>query len=116
MYPRTNYEMTEESLQGLLSVMQPVPMIMLQCGTPRSQQDRANDAWARLGERMGFDSTTVQPDGKGDRFFTAIPSETELHKKERLEREAEEKRQNEIADITARIAALELRRVTLTKG
>ena len=77
MYPRINYEMTEEDLEEILETCKPVPMIMLQCGTPPSVQENANRAWRRLGEKMGFDYDTVQPVvGKGSRFFTAVPSET----------------------------------------
>ena len=68
---RTNFEMTPDDLQILLDAMKPVPMIMLQCGTPRSVQENANAAWARLGEKMGFDPMTVRPNGRGDRFFSA---------------------------------------------
>ena len=60
MYPRTEYEMTQEDLDMLLDAMKPVPMIMLQCGSPPSQQENANRAWAALGKKMGFDSETVQ--------------------------------------------------------
>lgn len=116
MYPRTNYEMTEEDLKTLLASMQPVPMIMLNVGGGRSQQERANDAWKSLGEKMGFDHMTVQPTGKGDRFFTAIPSETELHRKERLEREAEEKRQQEITDLSSQIERLSARLLELSQA
>jgi hypothetical protein len=71
--PYKNYEMTQADLNLLIASMQPVLMIALQCGTPRSQQQNANAAWAELGGRMGFDPMTVQPTGKGDRFFSAIP-------------------------------------------
>jgi len=114
MYPRTQYEMTEQDLAELLESMKPVPMIMLQCGTPSSQQENANRAWARLGEKMGFDSMTVQPTGRGDRFFSAIPSETEEHKARRLEKEAEEKRLREIDTLTQEIAERQERLKTLT--
>lgn len=115
MYPRTNYEMTQADLDAIFKAIEPVPMIMLQCGGGRSQQDRANDAWGALGKKMGFDHMTVQPDraGRGDRFFTAIPSETDLHRAERLTREAEEKRLRELADLDKEIAALTERRATL---
>lgn len=104
MYPRTEYEMTEEDLKTLMEAMRPVPMIMLQCGTPPSQQENANRAWAALGKKMGFDSDTVRPiNGKGNRFFTAVPSETEEQHKERLAKGAEEKRQQEIATLTTEI-------------
>lgn len=104
MYPRTEYEMTPEDLAALMEAMQPVPMIMLQCGTPPSQQENANRAWADLGRKMGFDSDTVRPvDGKGTRFFTAVPSETEDQRKERLAKQAEEKRLADIATLTTEI-------------
>jgi hypothetical protein len=108
MYPRTEYEMTEEDFKALMEAMRPVPMIMLQCGNPPSQQENANRAWAALGAKMGFDSDTVQPvHGKGQRVFSAVPSEHEDVRKERLVREAEEKRQKEIATLTAEIAERE---------
>lgn len=109
MYPKTNYEMTPADLEKILDACKPVPMIMLQCGPGRSQQDRANDAWAELGARMGFDHMTVQPTGNGDRFFTAVPSETDEHKKERLAREAEEKRLQEIETLKAEITERQTR-------
>ena len=68
---RVNFEMTPDDLSKLLESMKPVPMIALQCGSPRSVQENANAAWAKLGERMGFDPMTVRPTGKGDRFFSA---------------------------------------------
>jgi len=72
---RSNFEMSESDLSTLLSAMQPVPMIMLQCGSLGSTQERANAAWKELGQRLGFDHTTVQPNGKGDRFFSAVEKE-----------------------------------------
>ena len=68
---RKDFEMSEEDLEALLSAMKPVAMIGLQCGTPRSQQENANEAWRRLGEKLGFEYMTVKPNGKGDRFFSA---------------------------------------------
>lgn len=69
------FEMTQTDLDKLFEAMKPVPMIMLQCGEPRSQQERANTAWCSLGDRMGFDGMTVKPCGKGDLFFTAETKE-----------------------------------------
>ena len=66
-----DFEMTKEQLNKLMKACKSVPMIALQCGTPRSPQERANDAWNALGKEMGFDHHTVRPNGKGDRFFTA---------------------------------------------
>jgi hypothetical protein len=69
---RKEYEMTQEQLDKLLDACKPVPMIMLQCGTPSSPQENANRAWKRLGEEMGFDYMTVLPfPAKGHRFFSA---------------------------------------------
>lgn len=68
---RKTYEMTQEQLDAILDACKPVPMIALQCGMPRSQQQNANYAWERLGKELGFDHYTVQPTGRGDRFFSA---------------------------------------------
>jgi len=38
-----------------------------------SPQENANAAWRELGKRMGFDYLTVEPNGRGNRFFSAIP-------------------------------------------
>ncbi len=65
--------MTQEDLNIILNACKPVPMIMLQCGTPPSQQEMANNAWKALGKKMGFDYMTVEPTGEGNRFFSAIP-------------------------------------------
>ena len=71
---RKEYEMTQEDFDRLLNACKPVPMIALQCGTPRSPQENANDAWQELGSRMGFDYMTVQPSSSGNRFFSAVPN------------------------------------------
>ena len=63
--------MTEKQLETLLEACKPISLIMLQCGRPRSQQERANEAWERLGKEMRFDYTSVIPSNKGNRFFTA---------------------------------------------
>jgi hypothetical protein len=72
---RRVYTMTDEQLQTLLNAMKPVPMIMLQCGTPPSQQENANDAWKWLGNELGFVWDTVRPHGSDSKMFTAIPKE-----------------------------------------
>jgi len=101
--------MTQADLEKLFEAMKPVPMIMLQCGTPRSQQENANAAWKSLGDRMGFDHMTVQPNGRGDRFFSAVPNATEEHKKERMAREAHEKRLKEIELLRTEISERQTR-------
>jgi hypothetical protein len=115
MYPRTNYEMTQEDLETLLNARRSTPVMMLGNYTPSSPQENANMAWAALGKKLGFDSETVQPtDGKGQRFFSAIPSETDEVRKERLAREAEEKRNDEISALQKEIAERQEKLATLT--
>lgn len=117
MYPRTEYEMTQADLDTLMEAFKAVPMIMLQCGNPPSQQENANRAWDALGKKMGFDGSTVRPiDGKGSRFFTAIPSETESARAERLAKEDEGKRQAEIARLAGEIAERQERLRSLQSG
>lgn len=104
MYPRVNYEMSEADEKELLDACKPVICIMVGGYAPRSPQENANAAWRRLGEKMGFDFMTVRPiQGKGTRFFSAVPSETEDQKKDRLAKEAEEKRQEEITRLKSEI-------------
>jgi hypothetical protein len=105
MYPRTEYEMTEEDEKSLLESCKPVPAMMIGGVMPPTPQENANRAWAALGKKMGFDYMTVRPiQGKGNRFFTAVPSETQEARDERLAREAEEKRQRDIDQLTEEIA------------
>ena len=68
---RQEFEMSEDDLTQLMEACKPVPYIIVGGSGPRSPQERANDAWESLGRRMGFDHMSVQPTGKGDRFFTA---------------------------------------------
>ena len=82
MYPRSIYEMSQEDFNELIESCKPVPYIMVGGITPSSPQENANNAWKRLGIKMGFDSETVQPiNGKSQLFFTAIPSEISETKK-----------------------------------
>lgn len=116
MMPRTNYEMTEADLEDLLSAMRPTPVVLIGGLDGLIQQENANMAWARLGAKMGFDPITVRPaPGKDERFFTAVPNETDEAKAARLEREAEAKRAGEIATLEAEIAERKARLATLTK-
>lgn len=104
MYPRVNYEMTQEQCDALLAAMKPVPYMVIGGMAPRSQQENANAAWAALGAQMGFDGDTVQPiAGKGMLHFSAVPTENETQRSERLAKEAEEKRLAEIATLTSEI-------------
>jgi hypothetical protein len=116
MYPRTEYEMTEDDLQAILTASRPTPVMFLSGGTPMSSstQENANRVWAELGKRMGFDYMTVRPiPGKGTRFFTAVPSETEDQRTERLKQEAAAKRIAEIAQLEGEIAERQRRLETL---
>ena len=108
MYPRVEYEMTEEQLKQLLDACKPVPYMVIGGHAPSSPQENANRAWMGLGKEMGFDWETVRPvQGKGQRFFTAVPSETDDQRKERLAKEAEVKKQNRIKEIEAAINDLQ---------
>lgn len=101
MYPRTEYEMTEDDLAELLEASKPVAVMKIGNYAPKAPQENANNAWARLGEKMGFDSMTVQPvSGKGQCFFTAIPSETEEQQSRRKAAEAEQARVELIEKLT----------------
>lgn len=105
MYPRTEYKMTEADLKELLEACKPVAYMVMGGRGPSSPQENANRAWASLGKKMGFDHMTVQPiHGKGTRFFTAVPSETPEARAEREAKQAEERRQQEIAGLEAEIA------------
>ena len=104
MYPRTNYEMTEDDLRELMKACAPTIVIKVGNYVPASPQENANQAWKALGEKYGFDSMTVQPtNGKGDRFFTAVPSENEIQKEDRLAREAREKREARAMELRGEI-------------
>jgi len=73
------FELNESQFETLMAAMKPTPMIMLQCGTPPSVQERANAAWAVLGKELGVDPMTARPSSavKGLRFFMAKPVEQE---------------------------------------
>jgi len=112
MMPRVSYEMTEEDLKKLLDACKPTPVMYLSGGVPlgSSPQENANRAWSELGGRLGFDWNTVRPiDGKGNRFFSAVPLETAEQAHERKEREAAEKRERDIREIRSEIARLAAR-------
>lgn len=117
MYPRTNYEMTEADFEALMNASKSMPVMMIGGYASASPQENANRAWAALGEKMGFDYMTVQPiQGKGSRFFTAVPSETDQQRSERLAHEKEEARKAEIARLTAGIADFQRKLADLQKG
>lgn len=105
MYPRVNYEMTDDDLKAIVEACRPVPCMMIGGHIPSSPQANANRAWSSLGKTMGFDSDTVQPiEGKGVRFFSAVPTETEQQREEREAKEKEEKRVQDIASLESEIS------------
>ena len=90
MYPRINYEMTKDDLKELLNACKPTLVMKIGSYIPPTPQENVNRAWKNLGKKMGFDHMTVQPiPGKSQEFFSAIPSETEFQKEERVKRETE---------------------------
>jgi len=114
-YPRVNYEMTEEDLKELLDACRATPVMKIGSYTGSSPQENANRAWRKLGEKYGFDFMTVRPiQGKGQRFFSAVPTETKEQREERERKEKEEKRQKEIEQIKQQIADLQERLKGLT--
>jgi len=115
IYPRVTYEMTQEDLDRILDACKPVPYMVIGGHAPSSPQDNANAAWSALGRKMGFDYMTVQPDGRSSRSFTAIPSETEQQRKERIEREKEVVRLAEIARLDKVIADATAARAAMAK-
>lgn len=116
MNPTVEYEMTQADLDAILAACRPTPVMFLSGGTPMggSPQENANAAWRALGEHMGFDYMTVRPSSKGDRFFTAVPSETGPQREARVAREAEEKRKREIAEHEKAIAEHQAALASLT--
>jgi len=68
---KKQFKMTEEDMKAILEACKPIPAIALQCGTPPSQQEMANNAWEALGKKLGFDYMTVEPDGRNKLCFLA---------------------------------------------
>lgn len=62
---------------------------------------------------MGFDHMTVQPTGDGDRFFTAVPSETESQRADRLKLQAEKAKRAEVARLELEIVVLKEKLATI---
>lgn len=117
MYPRINYEMSEEDEKELLKACQPTPSMMIGNYTPSTPQENANRAWERLGKKMGFDHMTVSPiEGKSTRFFTAVPNETDYQRNERMEKEKEEKKVKEIEYLKKEIIEKQVKLDVLLDG
>lgn len=74
MQDRREFEMTESDLKELLEACRPVPYMVFGGRPPSSPAENASRVWDRLGVRLGFVRQTARPiDGKGQRFFTAVP-------------------------------------------
>ncbi len=71
---RKEYTMEQADFDALIEACRPVPMIALNCGAPSSPQENANRAWNSLGDKMGFDGSTVKPTGSNQLKFTAVPN------------------------------------------
>ena len=75
---RKEFTMTPEQLDKLLDACKPVPYMVIGGVLPRSPQENANAAWARLGDELGFHPLSVHPvHGKGQEVFTAETKEGE---------------------------------------
>lgn len=114
-YSRTNYEMTKDDHAALLDACKSTPVMLIGGTTSRTPQENANAAWHRLGEKMGFNYMTVQPDpARGERFFTAIPLESSTARDERIARENLEAKNLKVASLESKIAAMtdELKKLT----
>lgn len=71
---RKDFEMSQGDLDALFEAIKPVPYMVIGGVIPASPQEIANSFWNSLGQKMGFDGSTVKPNGKGDRFFSAVPT------------------------------------------
>jgi len=108
MNPRINYEMTEADLVKILDACKPTPAMWGSGGAKLfdSPQENANRAWKELGDRMGFDAMTVQPvEGRGARFFTAVPTETPCTVVETTRTVIENKLLAALGDDSGKVAA-----------
>jgi len=72
---RKDFQISQEDLDKIIEASKPVPYMVFGGIPPTSPQENANMAWQALGEKMGFKYMTVQPNGKGNRFFSAEVSE-----------------------------------------
>lgn len=103
--------MTEEDLQIILDACKPTPVLYISGGhnIGDDPQENANAAWKKLGEKMGFDYLTVQPTAGGgsNRLFSAVSTETEEQRIERIAKEKKENLNNEIQSTKNQIVTLQ---------
>lgn len=66
------FTMTQEDYDSIVDTIteaRNTPLIAIHCGMPRSIQEVANDAWSKLGEKMGFNYMTVEPGDSKLEFY-----------------------------------------------
>ena len=114
MNPRVEYEMSEAQFKKLIAACQPTIAIKVGSYSPPSPQENANAAWAALGREMGFDYMTARPSDRGERFFTAVPSETEAQRDARQQREREARDAARRDLLTKEIAKMQAELSSLT--
>ena len=71
---RKEFTMTQDDFDGIMSkinLARSTPLIAIHCGPVPSIQEVANNAWAELGGRMGFDHMSVQR-GRSKLRFSAV--------------------------------------------
>ena len=95
--------MTVEDEKELLDACKPTPCIMIGGSTGSSPQENANRAWRLLGDKMGFDYMTVKPGGS-NRFFSAVPSETDEQRSTREFNTKKESLEKQIKKIDQELA------------
>lgn len=65
------FEMEQSDLDALMNAFKSAPLVAINCGEAMSQQERANNAWKNLGDKMGFNHMTVKPNGSDPKRFYA---------------------------------------------
>ena len=104
MNPRVEFEMSEAQLKSILDACRPTLVMKIGSYEGSSPQENANAAWQRLGREMGFDYMTARSSDKGERFFTAVPSETKAQCEAREHRQREERDAERRKQLTDEIA------------
>ena len=74
---RKTFTMTEDQFKKILDASKPVPAMFLSGGQPMfgNQQDNANNAWAVLGQELGFDHMSVKPGDSKYQFSAEVKQE-----------------------------------------
>lgn len=72
MTERREYTLSDEDLAELREVSE--PLLVIGGSFPISSQERANQVWSRIADKMGFKTFTARPvAGKTDQVFSAEP-------------------------------------------